>query len=359
MESGRELDGLSAPPSPWRGGILGFLSRHPVVFLLVLSPGIPEYLSGSSPISALVTNPGQFVFQLVLNLGLYGPGVLLIREARVRWQKGWPTVLLLGAAYAILEEGVALSTMFNPDSQVVVSSGLGTYGHWLGVSWIWVEGIILVHVLFSISTPILLLDLALPSTKEKPFLAGRRLAAAGTILCLDVSSLFGLVYFGQKFYMGNAVLAGSLLSICLLVYLARKAPSGSPLPDGRSPSFGLVKTGVVGVFAYVGILLIEGVTSRTSAILTFALVLGYEAAYLWWITSRLNFAGNERHLLAFTLGAVLPLFPFGLISQFPIDIVVIADAGLLLLYRQLFRVYPAGRGELPTQQQVENLSAAT
>jgi len=71
----------------------------------LLSPGIPEYISGSSPTSAIVLNPPMFGFQLVANLGLYGPGVLLVREAMVRWNKGWATVLLLGAAYGILEEG--------------------------------------------------------------------------------------------------------------------------------------------------------------------------------------------------------------------------------------------------------------
>ena len=54
----------------------------------------------------MVLNPVQFVFQIVANLGLYGPGVILIREAFVRWKKGWASVLILGAAYGILEEGL-------------------------------------------------------------------------------------------------------------------------------------------------------------------------------------------------------------------------------------------------------------
>jgi len=289
-----------------------------------------------------VTNPAQFVLQLVLNLGLYGPGVLLTREARVRWRKGWPTVILLGVAYAILEEGISLSTMFNPNSRVVVSSGLGTYGHWLGVSWIWVEGIILVHVLFSISLPILLLDLAMPNTKASPFLGGHKLTGVIAILCVDVVSLFGLVYLGQKFFMGDAVLAGALVAICALVFLARRAPLNSPIGGSQSPPFGLVPTAVVGAFAYVGILLIEGATGKTFAVLTFALVLAYEATYVWWVSRHLVFPGNARHLLAFSLGAVVLLMPFGLISQFPVDIVVIADIGVALLYRQLFEMYPGG-----------------
>ena len=313
----------------------------------MLSPGIPEYLSGSSPLSALVTNPGQLIFQLVLNLGLYGPGVLLIREARVRWQKGWPTVLLLGAAYAILEEGVSLSTMFNPKSPVVVSGGLGTYGHWLGVSWIWVEGIILVHVLFSISIPILLLDLAVPETRERPFLSGPKLVRVAAILCLDVITLFCLVYYGQKFFMGYPVLAGSLVAMSVLALLARRAPALPPFKGSRSAPVGLVPTAVAGAFAYVGVLLLQGVTGKTSPVMTFLVVLAYETFYVWLAARCLSFPGNERHLLAFSLGAVVSLMPFGLISQFPIDLVLIADVAAVLFYSQLFRMYPGGTAGRP------------
>ena len=102
-------------------GVRGLLKSHPVLLLILLTPGIPEYLSSSSAINALVLNPPLFLFQLLANIGLYGSGALLIREAKVRWNKGWGTVFLLGAAYGILEEGVALSTLFNPHAGPVGS----------------------------------------------------------------------------------------------------------------------------------------------------------------------------------------------------------------------------------------------
>ena len=168
--------------------VIEFLRRHPVVCLLLLSPGIPEYISGSSPTSAIVLNPLMFGFQLVANLGLYGPGVLLVREATVRWKKGWATVLLLGAAYGILEEGVALSTLFNPDASPV--GKLGTYGHWLGVNWVWVAGIIPVHMIFSISLPILLLGLAVPRTRGESLLSRRGVRVVSVVLAVDVAFLY-------------------------------------------------------------------------------------------------------------------------------------------------------------------------
>src|SRR6202043_2426807 len=125
---------------------------------------------------------------IVANLGLYGPGVLLIREAKVRWHKGWTTVLLLGAAYGILEEGIALSTLFNPIAGPV--GQLGFFGHWLGVNWVWVAGIVPVHMIFSISLPILLVGIALPETRGMSFLKSEKaIGTAVSILFIDVVAL--------------------------------------------------------------------------------------------------------------------------------------------------------------------------
>ena len=65
-----------------------FLKSHPLLFLLLLTPGIPEYLSASSQLTVLVINPVLFFLFLAANLGLYGSGVILIREAMIRWRKG-------------------------------------------------------------------------------------------------------------------------------------------------------------------------------------------------------------------------------------------------------------------------------
>ncbi len=131
---------METPSSKSHVGVMGFLRSHPVVLLLLLSPGIPEYLSTSSPLSTIVINPFLFLFQLALNLGLYGPGVILVREAVLRWKKGWATLILLGAAYAILEEGFALRTMFTNSTGQPVGN-MAVYGRWLEINWVWSAGI--------------------------------------------------------------------------------------------------------------------------------------------------------------------------------------------------------------------------
>src|SRR2546428_13918727 len=89
-----------------------FLNSHQILSLLLLPPGIPDSLPASSQIPLLVFFPPLFFLFLPANLGLYGSGVILIREAMIRWKKGWASVFLLGVAYGIVEDGLDLWTLF-------------------------------------------------------------------------------------------------------------------------------------------------------------------------------------------------------------------------------------------------------
>jgi len=336
--------GQSVPPTitgtAGATGLIGFLRRHPILLLVLLSPGIPEYLSGSSAISAIVLNPGQFVFQITANLGLYAPGVLLIREARVRWHKGWATVLILGAAYGILEEGVALSTLFDPQSN---NAGvLGTFGHWLGVSWVWASGVLLIHMVYSISLPILLVALAFPETRDRSLLSNRGVTVAFAILSLDVFLLGLFVARAIHFWMGWPILAGSLTTIGALIYLAPRAPASWPSARRLGPRRGLRFTFLAGVAIYPVLLFTQALSGRLeNPVLTLLLVLAWEYVSLTWVIRNLNFPRNERHLAAFSLGLLIPLFIGGLIVNYPLDIALLEDVALLLFFRYLFRLYPA------------------
>ena len=135
--------------------------------LFFLAPAVGELLSGSSP-------PAEFFnpFTLLLLAALYGSGALLAREVRVRWNKGWPTVLALGAVYAIVEEGLMVKSFFDP---AWVDLGLlGTYGRWGGVNWVWCLHLTAFHAVFSIAIPILLVELLFPVHRQERWL-GRRL----------------------------------------------------------------------------------------------------------------------------------------------------------------------------------------
>ncbi|MCI4330692.1 MAG: hypothetical protein L3K19_02450 [Thermoplasmata archaeon] len=321
-----------------------YLAAHPILALLLLSPGIPEYLSSSSSVTALLTAPPVFLLFLAFNLGMYGPGVLLIREAKIRWGKGWATVILLGAAYAILEEGIALSTFFNSHASVV--GALGSYGHFAGVSWVWVAGLLMVHIVFSISLPILLLDLALPKTRGRPLLTARGIRYVVGILAIDILLLFLLVLKGEGFWMGWPVLTGSLLAIAALVLAARIAPPSLLLPSRGPPTARPWVFALLGLGLFPGTLVIEGVGgARGAAPVTVIAALGLFYAFLFWIAARwLGDRGHEAQLVAFAAGVVGFIAFFGFLASLPVPLVTVVDAAFGYLFLQLWRRYAVPTG---------------
>jgi len=82
----------------------------PAMVLLFLSPMIGELLSGSAP-------PAEFFHPLpfVLLVILYGVGAILARQLMVGWGKGWLTLLILGVAYGIAEEGLMCKSFYAPN----------------------------------------------------------------------------------------------------------------------------------------------------------------------------------------------------------------------------------------------------
>lgn len=121
----------------------------PAVLLTVLAPIEAEFLLGDFTIRSLG-------LVLVL-LPLYGCGALLIREVARRTNRGWPSILLLGAAYSLLEEGFLTQSLFNPN---YMGQRLLDYGYVpaLGTSLNWSVYVLSIHVVWSIATPILIAE---------------------------------------------------------------------------------------------------------------------------------------------------------------------------------------------------------
>ena len=161
--------------------------------LLLLSPAIGELLSGSSP-------PTQFFnpVALLLLVGLYGCGALLVRELRVRRQLNVRGLLLLGVAYGIIEEGLMCKSFFNPFWKDV--GFLSTYGRALGVNWLWTLGLTAYHTIVSITVPIFLTEALFADRAAGPWL--RRRGCVIAAVCLGLVTLLGFVAFDSpEFHM--------------------------------------------------------------------------------------------------------------------------------------------------------------
>jgi hypothetical protein len=356
----------SAAPSPFRAShIVGppalasterpgvllrasqLLRRHPILFLALLTPGIPEYLSGSSPLADIVLNPGWFVLGLGFNLGMYVPGVLLIREAQIRWDKGWATVLALGAAYAIVEEGIGLSTMFNPTTSPIGAAG--NYGHFLGVNWVWVPEVMVVHMIFSIGIPLLLFSLVYPELRGRPLLSRAGRLFAGTVLAVDITLLAIFVHRLTGYWMGNSVLLGAILAVVAICALAYAVPKDLVRPLPGSPARGPLAFGVVGGSFYLGTLVLVSALERWSvpAFLVALSIPVFCAVYLWWLRRNAGTMAHERQLIAFAFGLILPILVVGAIAQIGVPFVVVADLLAILLFRHLWRKFPESASHAP------------
>jgi hypothetical protein len=257
----------------------------------------------------------------------------------IRWHKGLASVLLLGAAYGILEEGIALSTLFYPKASPV--GWLGQYGHWMGVNWIWLAGILPVHMIFSITLPIILLGLALPDTKGRTFIPREKLVLALCILGCDV---FLLLLFSTRIYhywMGTSVFVGSFLAIGALIWTAHRVPAGILVPGSLTPNRGPLGMFILGVIFYPAVLLAEGMggSAHLPALVDFVLVVLVQALFLAYAIRSIGLHGNERQLVSLALGLVLPIMTFGLIAEIKLPLVIVADAAFLLFVRLLYRKY--------------------
>src|SRR6266480_3495143 len=150
-------------------------NRRPLLALILLSPVIAEMLSGSTPPIEWL-NPIGVLFLI----WLYGAGVLVMRETAVRWKTGWPSILLLGAAYGIIEEGLAVKSFFDPNWMDLGS--LGWYGRWIDVNWIWAVWLTIFHAVISISVPIFLTEWIWPRIRGQPLTTRRGYITAIVLL---------------------------------------------------------------------------------------------------------------------------------------------------------------------------------
>jgi hypothetical protein len=317
--------------------IVGYFRRHPVLLLLCFSPGLPEYLSGSSSLALLALNPIVFFLFLGLNLGLYGPGVLLVREALLRWGKGWAALLCLGTAYAFLEEGTALSTMFNPNASVV--GGLGHYGHAGGVNWVWMIGVIQVHIVLSIGLPILLLGLALPETRGQRFLTPSRTAVVVAIFAVDIALLALISHY---YPVGGAWQLAAVGVALALAALAYRLPRDLLNPTSERPRWGRWAFYMLGLLWFPNIVLVPGIGEHTAlgAPLVGALEIATSALLFFAVRHSVGRTQNAPQLIFLALGILTPIVLFGFASQLELPVfVLIADVLAILFFYSLWRRY--------------------
>lgn len=129
-----------------------------IIFLIFLAPLAAEFFSATTPFFHFF-KPGI----LLLYLGLYGLGALIIREISAHKKLGYVSILLFGAAYGVLEEGLILKSWFDPTwmGGAITSDVLRVWGF----SVLQPFANVAYHAVISITAPILLIN-ALARSRE-------------------------------------------------------------------------------------------------------------------------------------------------------------------------------------------------
>ena len=211
----------------------------PALVLFFLAPTIGELLSGSAP-PAEFFNPISFL----LLSSLYGSGALLVRELKIRWNKGYVSLFILGAAYGVIEEGLMVKSFFDPGWMDL--GILGVYGRWLEVNWVWAEWLTIYHSIFSIVIPITLVEVAYPELRNKRWLSNKKLAGVAILLCAVTA--FGYCFLTTYRppalqYLISVVLVGALFLLAWKTS-SKMGRNGSlkPSKPSRLASFGFITT---------------------------------------------------------------------------------------------------------------------
>ncbi|MBG0816375.1 hypothetical protein [Planomonospora sp. ID82291] len=200
-------------------------TRSPVITLFLLAPLVAEVLSGSTPLTGIAG--------LVFFVPMYGGAAVLIRETAVRRGGGRSAVLLLGLAFALLEEGLVVQAIFHPQAVEAASWGAAG-GRLLGAHVTFTLAVLVYHAVWSIALPILLCDLIFPATRSRPLLGRTGLAVTAAAFTAGVVLVAVLVR--SRIAPGLPVPVARSLGVALAVGALVRIAVRLPARGGRRAS---------------------------------------------------------------------------------------------------------------------------
>ncbi len=201
--------------------------RAPVFALFFLAPFVAEFLLGDFPI---------FLLPLIIPLApMYGGGALLIRELTRRAGRGWPTMITLAVAFGVLEEGLLTQSLFNRGylDQHLLDPG---YIPALGTAAPWALYVVTLHTLWSISTPVALVEESTNDRRTQPWLGNVGLTVVALLFTLGCAFTFFISYAQSKthFIASLQQLGVAAAIVVVLVAVAFRLPAPKP-PADRHP----------------------------------------------------------------------------------------------------------------------------
>ena len=214
--------------------------------LFFVTPLVAEYLLGDLPLKLLPA-------LIVLAPG-YGGAALLIRETARRTSRGWPTMLLLGAAYTLIAEGLVTQSLFNHDYLHAQMHLLDpAYLPLLGIGGWWTLLMFNLHTFWSMGVSIALVEALFPGEAELPWLGWSGDSLVAVLFVLGSAANFGIGLKQNHFVASREQLLSAAILSVLLMLCAFLIPAQRPRVSGVTvPNAWL--TGVVAFLSGMGIL---------------------------------------------------------------------------------------------------------
>ena len=182
------------------------------------------------------TSPMDFLtrpFIVPFNIVLYGAFDLLAREIFVRRRAGLASVLLLGAAYGFINEGVAAGTWY-----VIHNTGYVIIGD---VDWAWALVLTFFHTIISVLAPIVFIEILFPSVRGQSLLPRWGIVTC-VVLLLGCMMIAIVVLVPQPlhifFYRVTVLAVAALFCLVALALPSQRedSPASTPSPNLSTPA---------------------------------------------------------------------------------------------------------------------------
>jgi hypothetical protein len=159
---------------------------------------------------------------------------VFIRELTRRSGRGWPTLITLGVAYALVEEGIATLSLFNPAYMGAHLLDRGFIPA-LGIAAPWTLYVIPFHAAWSIAVPVALAESLFPARRLTPWVGKFGLGLMGVVFALGIA---GVGFFSRKMSPFRPSAAEMGVMVLLIAAVAAAAfllfpprPPGQPVPS--------------------------------------------------------------------------------------------------------------------------------
>lgn len=287
--------------------------RRLVGGLLLCSPALAEFVSGNLPM--------VYLWLLVVYVPFYGAGAVLVREAGRRSRRPWPVMLTLGVAYGVFEEAVVSASLFNADYAGLRLLDIG-WLPWLGMGAWWTLFVVLLHTVWSIAVPIVVIESFAGPLAGRPWLGRRGVGGAVVAFVCGSIAVAAASRTEDPFMPSAAQLAGAGLAVAVLIAIAwslARRPGRLTPSVGGAPAPSPMRVALAAMALATGFYASAGDLGPAWLTVAFLVVLGSGTAVFVARWSRRD-GWEQPHRLALATGAVVPHVVFAFAQRSLVEV---------------------------------------